>query len=170
MPSFNDLFIASKGKALIYNWKSIIRVDKFPVKNGEILTLSIEETNSNCRQGFVIDITGYCEMDGEIIKKGKGIRMTFWEDTMPKEVRLKVFTKQDFVWVYNIWESTTPYLLRSPEGQDIEKESKSTEYFLNGAAMIVEEIKNGRRYRCNDGEPDEDFDDIIFTVQKEEAS
>ena len=35
-----------------------------------------------------------------------------------------------------------------------------------GAAMIVEEIENGRRYRCNDWEPDEDFDDIIFTVQK----
>jgi len=32
--------------------------------------------------------------------------------------------------------------------------------------MIVEKIEGGRRYRCNDGFPDEDFDDIIFTVRK----
>jgi hypothetical protein len=32
--------------------------------------------------------------------------------------------------------------------------------------MIVEEIENGRRYRCNDGVPDDDFDDIVFTVQR----
>ena len=38
--------------------------------------------------------------------------------------------------------------------------------WIGGAAMIVEEIENGRRYRCNDGHPDENFDDIIFTIQK----
>lgn len=32
--------------------------------------------------------------------------------------------------------------------------------------MIVEEIENGRRYRCNDGHPDESFDDINFSLQK----
>jgi hypothetical protein len=32
--------------------------------------------------------------------------------------------------------------------------------------MIVEEIENGRRYYCNDGHPDEDFDDIIFELTK----
>jgi hypothetical protein len=35
----------------------------------------------------------------------------------------------------------------------------------NGAAMIVEESENGRFYKCNDGHPDENFDDIIFHVQ-----
>ncbi len=162
MPSFNDLFIESKGKPIIYNGKSIIRLDKFPVSNGDILISSIEGTNGDCRQGFVIDITGYCEIDGEIIKKGKRVRMTFWQDTMPKEVKLKVFTKQNFVCVHNIWESTTSYLANG-----MRKDSKITEYFAEGSAMIVEEIQNGRRYHCNDGEPDDDFDDIIFTVRKE---
>ena len=58
------------------------------------------------------------------------------------------------------------YLITTPSGEPITKESKSLESGHNGAAMIVEEIENGRRYRCNDGAPDEDFDDIVFTVQK----
>jgi len=36
----------------------------------------------------------------------------------------------------------------------------------NGAAMIVEEIPHGRRYRCNDGYADDDFDDIIFRLER----
>jgi hypothetical protein len=31
--------------------------------------------------------------------------------------------------------------------------------------MYVEEIPNGRKYYCNDGEPDDDFDDLIFTLE-----
>jgi hypothetical protein len=162
MPSFDNLFMESKEDFIIYNGKHLVRFDRFLVKNGDILIASIENTNNNHRQGFVIDVTGYCEMDGEIFKKGKGLRVTFWQDTMPKEVKLKVFTKKDSVVVYNIWESTTSYL-----AYGMERESKRTDYFLNGAAMFVEEIENGRRYYCNDGEPDEDFDDIIFTVRKE---
>ena len=34
----------------------------------------------------------------------------------------------------------------------------------NGAAMIVERAGNARRYRCNDGNPNADFDDLIFRV------
>jgi hypothetical protein len=37
----------------------------------------------------------------------------------------------------------------------------------NGACMVVEEIEGGRHYRCNDNVPDDDFDDIVFTVRKE---
>ena len=36
----------------------------------------------------------------------------------------------------------------------------------NGAAMYSEDIPNGKRYFCNDGEEDDDFDDIIFTVTR----
>ncbi len=35
-----------------------------------------------------------------------------------------------------------------------------------GAAMIVEEIPNGRLYRCNDGKPDDDFDEIGFSIER----
>lgn len=36
----------------------------------------------------------------------------------------------------------------------------------NCAGMIVEEIENGFRYRCNDGYPDEDFNDIVFRIER----
>lgn len=35
-----------------------------------------------------------------------------------------------------------------------------------GAAMYMEEIEGGRGSFCNDGDPNEDFDDIIFTVRR----
>lgn len=36
--------------------------------------------------------------------------------------------------------------------------------------MIAEEIAGGRRYRCNDFDFDDDFDDLIFTVKKKEPN
>ncbi len=166
MPNFDPLFAATKARPVLYNGISLLRGDKFPVKNGDILLASIEEAdNSRKLQGFFIDITGYCEMDGETIRQGKGIKLLFWQDTMPNQVKIKVFTKQNFVWIQNIWENINRYTLRSLTGEIIQKETPGTDYGNGGAAMIVEEIENGRRYRCNDGYPDEDFDDIIFTVQ-----
>jgi hypothetical protein len=50
--------------------------------------------------------------------------------------------------VYNLWD----------KGDGV------TEAWHNGAAMIVEEIPGGRRYRCNDGYPDDDFDDLVFEL------
>ncbi|HSX04626.1 MAG TPA: hypothetical protein VLG76_07860 [Rhabdochlamydiaceae bacterium] len=166
MPDFTDLFAQSKGAAIEYRGKTIIRADKYPIKNGDILIASIEKACMERREGFAIDITGYCELDGKIFKQGKGVMMLFWADTAPKEIKLKIFTKREFVWVHNIWEHTNSYITSDQEGKPITKYSKSVESLYNGAAMIVEEIENGRRYYCNDGRPDENFDDIIFTVQK----
>jgi hypothetical protein len=94
--------------------------------------------------------------------------MLFWEDAElidPKNILIRVFTKIGYVKIYNIWEKTTHYLIGTSEGQ-VQKESKSIDYGHNGAAMYYEEIPNGRRYFCNDCIPDEDFNDIVFTVQK----
>lgn len=35
----------------------------------------------------------------------------------------------------------------------------------NGVALLVEEIPTGRRYHCNDGDPDDDLDDLVFRVE-----
>lgn len=157
MPDFSEFFEANKGQPIQYKSNTVILIDKFPVTNGDILVCAIEKTNSDCRQGFYIDITGHCEMDGKVFKIGKGIKMLFWSDTTPKQIKLKVFTKIDFVRVQNIWEQTS-YL-----------GTKSLDYSRYGAAMIVEEIENGRRYKCNDWHPDDNFEDIIFTIQKEKS-
>ena len=166
MPDFSELFKESKMQPIEYKGQKVISIDKFPVKNGDELIVSIERTNSDCRQGFCIDITGHCEIDGQVFKQGKGIRMLLWQDTTSKPVKLKIFTKKDFVWVQNIWEKTSSYQLATPSGETITKESKAVDYGHFGSAMIAEEIENGRRYRCNDWHPDDNFDDIVFTVQK----
>lgn len=154
MPSFQELFDETDEPTIKYKGMTLHWADKFPVASGDTLVISIEKTNSEYRQGLTIDITGTCEMDGELFKKGKGVKMLFWEDTAPKQFEMTVFTKQAFVAVQNVWEGT------GNMGR------KYVDSGHHGAAMIVEEIENGRRYRCNDGHPDENFDDIVFTVQR----
>ncbi len=154
MPSFGKLFIASKGKPITYNETMLTLADKFPVSNGETIIVSIEKVSSDCRQGLSIDITGYCEINGKVFKHNKRVTMLFWADTIDNPTKVKIYTKNDCIWVKNIWES-------------IGNQGKAyVDSGHNGAAMIVEEIENGRRYRCNDGYPDEDFDDIVFTIKK----
>ncbi len=158
MTSFETFFRNSKGKPIEYKGKVLVLADKFPIANGDKLIISIESTNSKYRQGFSIDVTGKCEYMGNMYEKGKGINMLFWENTLPKQAELTVFTKEGFVWIVNFWEETNHL------------GTKSRHKGHNGAAMIIEEIENGKRYRCNDGHPDEDFDDIIFTVQRLKSS
>ncbi len=166
MPDFTEIFKNSKGQPVSYKGKIICLVDKFSVENGDILIASIEKASSERREGFCIDVTGYFEINGEKIQKGKKVKLNLWYDTMPKDLKIKVFTKTGFVWIYNIWEKNNSYIMNTQDGKPITKHSVSTEAWYNGAAMIVEEIENGRRYFCNDGRPDENFDDIVFTVQK----
>ncbi|MBX9743814.1 MAG: hypothetical protein K2X08_01235 [Chlamydiales bacterium] len=169
MPCFNDLFFESKGQPVPYEHKTLILADKFTVSNGDKLKISIEKTNSKYVQGLSIDITGSCELQGKIWEVGKGVKMIFWEDSTvldPKNIQLTVFTKTGFVWVQNIWEKISSYQLGTPSGETITKETKSIDAGHGGAAMIVEQIENGKRYHCNDGHPDDNFDDIVFTVQK----
>lgn len=168
MPDFDALFSSNTERPIKYKDRSIIRLDKYLVNDGEKLKICIESTNSKCPQGLTIDITGSCEVKGKVYKKGKGIRMLFWADAElidPKNIEITVFTKKGHVVIYNIWEQTNKYLVGT-SANPIEKESKSVEYWHGSAAMIVEEIENGRRYFCNDGQPDENFDDIVFTVQR----
>lgn len=38
-----------------------------------------------------------------------------------------------------------------------------------GAAMIVDEMSVRHRYRCNGGYPDDDFDDLVFRIERLEG-
>ncbi|HNA62681.1 MAG TPA: hypothetical protein PKW79_06360 [Rhabdochlamydiaceae bacterium] len=157
MPSFQELFTQADKPVIQYKEKTLYWADKFPVSNGDKLKISIEKTNSEYIQGISIDITGSCEVQGKIWKKGKGIKMIFWEDAElidPKNIEMMIITRQGYVVVQNVWECSDHRGVRY------------TDSGVNGAAMIIEEIPNGKRYYCNDGHPDENFDDIIFTIQK----
>jgi hypothetical protein len=171
MPALEHLFRASKGQPVLFNGVEIKRIDRFPVKNGDVLVCSIEEAvkKEKCLQGFCVDVTGYAEVDGEKFKKGKGLRLLYWDGYCPKEVHIKVFTKLDNVVVYNVCELDVTYLANDIDGSPLTRRSKTLDYWHNGAAMIVEEIEGGRRYRCSDTSSVEKpfpFNDIVFTVKK----
>ena len=166
MQDFGKLFMETKEDFIIYEGKKLFVADKFPIKNGDVLKVNIESTRSDCRQGATIDITRWCEINGEVIKKGKGLRIQFWEDTFEKNMKLKVYTKQDYVYVYNMYEVKYSYLVADEFGNLVNKEKTRLDWGHNRAAMIVEEIENGRRYRCSDIKADGNFDNIVFTVQR----
>lgn len=94
---------------------------------------------------------------GEILKVNnitteKGFYL--WYDTSPEVVEINVHTKNKsnenrYLSVYNIWSF----------------ESKIIHSRHNGAAMYIEELPNGKRYYCNDGHPDDNFDDIVFRLE-----
>jgi hypothetical protein len=171
MPSFDEQFMEANGQPIDYKRHKLVRIDRFPVENGELLVCNIEKTNkaSGCIQGFCVDITGYAEIDGKIFKQGKGIRLHFWEDGVHYNIKIKVFTKTGNVVIYNVCESVVSYLTNDAVGAPIEKHSKVVDYWIGGAAMIVEPIENGNRYRCSDPscvDKEDQFGDIVFTVQK----
>ena len=172
MPSFENLFNESKGAAIEYKGMTLHSSDNFPVSNGDKLIICIESTESKRPQGLSVYIIGSFELLGEIQKKGKAVAPLFWEDSEvldPKHIEITVFTQKGFVMIQNICEVEYSYLTSDASGAPVEVHKKKTSSGQNGAAMLIEEIENGRRYRCSDVvvEDKEDlFNNIVFTVQK----
>lgn len=145
MPSFEKLFFASKGQPVVYNGQTIQMVDHIPIKDGQFLRVIFESVKAEWRQGIRL------KTDGEFIVNNKTIKkaVVLWHDTAPREVLLQVHTKKGDCSIKNVWDTGNGVM----------------DSWHNGAAMIVEEVPTGKRYRCNDGQPDDDFDDIIFRVE-----
>ncbi|MCK4934954.1 MAG: hypothetical protein KAR79_05145 [Simkaniaceae bacterium] len=176
-------------KTVSYKGKEVSGFDRFPVKNKEVLIFSIEKTNSKFIQGFGVGIfDGYIKINGTRTNKRKFCKHLFWEDSEVldvKNIEFTVFTKGDHITICNIWEiEVTGYWGMRLKGwgkgteegffkYDKPKKTPcyygSGEWLLgkgNGSAMYSEDIEDGKRYFCNDGDLDDDFDDIIFTVKK----
>lgn len=145
MPSFEKLFFQSKGQPVVYAGKTIQMVDRIPVNDGQCLRVRFESVNSDWRQGVYLTVDGGFTVNGVFMKKA----VVLWHDTAPKEVLLQVQTKNNNCQIKNVWDIGDGVM----------------HSWHNGGAMIVEETNSGKRYHCNDGLPDEDFDDLIFCVE-----
>jgi hypothetical protein len=53
MPDFDRLFEEANFEPVIYKGSKLVRCDKFPVENGDILVASIENTKSDRKQVFL---------------------------------------------------------------------------------------------------------------------
>lgn len=145
MPSFEEMFTESAGRPIQYHGMTLVRMDAFPLEAAKELRLVFEACNAEWRQGVALRCEGKFKVNEQIIRRG----IVIWQDTAPKVIEIGILGTQSTIEVKNVWE--------------IDEVVQSSH---NGAAMIVEETPNGRRYRCNDGVADDDFDDIVFRLER----
>ncbi|MEM7176048.1 MAG: hypothetical protein AAF443_09070 [Chlamydiota bacterium] len=187
--NFKQLLNSSPGeespKRKEHKGKTVFLFDRFPIKDKDILIFSIEKTNSKYLQGFSIGVfDGYLKIEGDPTPRRKYANVLFWEDSEAldiKNIEIKVFTESDHICINNIWEievfKKEKYFvaenrwgtIQVEQGEKVPCYVDSGEWAkgnCNGAAMYSEDIPNGKRYFCNDGDEDDDFDDIVFSVRK----
>ncbi len=147
MVVFQDEFEKTNGKPIHYKGKTIVMWDQMPLPEGEVrIRYRILSTNSEWRQGISLSTEGELEFgEGQIISKGWA---DIWEDHLDPEGDFICRSKNNLLDVKNVWDTG----------------NGCVDSWYNGAAIWIEEIPNGRRYHCNDGHPDDDFDDIVFEL------
>lgn len=150
MPFFDSMFteprnpIIYKGN-LVYPGEFIDGPKKFKAK------ITVISTNSKYRQGISFYMFG---MKGTITYRGETRKrngFSFWADEIDDELTLDIDIKEGTLWFGNFCDNTG---------------TGSRVSGFSGFAMMIEDIgENKKRYYCNDWEPDEDFDDLIFDVE-----
>lgn len=131
---------------ITYKGQELVRADRFPVQGAKGLRVVFERVDSDMPQAVVLDSDLAMEINGQ-----EGLKFVLWADTAPPEVSVRRDPKTERIWVSNAWDA---------DG------SREPFAWMAGGAMIVEEIPGGRRYRCNDGEEDDDLDDLVFRVER----
>jgi hypothetical protein len=145
MPSFEELFLQSKGKPISFNGQTLLLLDRFQIGDGAYLRVRFEKTNGPWKQGITLTTDGAFELNGKEINKS----IVLWSHSAPPIVDLIVRTKKGYVEAHNVWDT----------GDGV------VHAWHNGAAMSVLQEGSVRRYTCNDGHPDENFDDLVFTIE-----
>lgn len=140
---------AKPGKDRIYNSfftnrSDIVLWDVFQVSNGETLRLVFESKNSSWEQGVRLA----CDKEVRIGDyHAKGVKL--WFGHSPDTVMFTCYTEDGVLSVYNIWDRGF-----GPDSQS----------YTSG--MLVEDIPNGRRYRCHDFGLEPNFDRLIFCIER----
>jgi len=164
MPSFQHMFTESEGRPIKWQGKTLVCGDFLPTRGATTFRLVIESCNGTWRQGVAMDLAHQtCDgtwhrgadehSNGSFVVNGRAHDgkngIFFWQDDIVDAIEFEVVGNPSAIDLFNVWDTGNGVM-----------DSRH-----NGAAMIVEELPNGRRYRCNDGYADEDFDDIIFRIE-----
>jgi len=121
-----------------------------PVKDGEVLVLVFEAMNSDWEQLVHLESDVAVLVDG--VSYTRGVLVSY--DGGQSIHRIICRTKEGTLWVWNAWQ------YRGAQG---ELRLESCENF---AGMLVEELTNGYRYCCNEGRDDDDYDDLVFRIER----
>jgi hypothetical protein len=152
---FSDLFMAAKASSITYGDKTLILMDEWPARLGERFLVTIESTDSIYPQGV-----GVCE--GVEIFGMKARLAVIWEYfSLPPEERASQKSRLPF---------SFEVVCRNKQGYlrfyNMSEVQGRQERHNRGSCMYATEISNGRRYYCNDFDPDDDFNDLVFSVVK----
>jgi hypothetical protein len=126
--------------------EDVVMVDIFPIREGELIKLTFESVNSPWRQGVWMKTDDYLTVNQQRCPS-----VELWQDSAPTEILLECHTRNGWLHLYNTWDSD--------RGLGMESQSWSS-------GMLVEELSNGRRYRCNDIGLDTNFDKLVFRVER----
>ncbi len=129
-----------------YKGMELIRSDRFPIRGSGMLKVIFESIGSDWSQAVMFDSDLPMEINGQT-----GRSFVLWFETPPREIIVTCDPHEESVWVNNAWD-------HSSSGQPFTG--------MGAGGMIVEELPDGRRYRCNDAYPDDDFDDLVFRIQR----
>lgn len=123
--------------------EDVVKIEVFPIQDGDLLKLTFESVKSPWRQGVWMKTD-----DHLVVNQERCPSVELWQDTAPNEVLIECHTKNGCLHLYNIWD----------KGDGRESQSWT-------AGMLVEELPNGRRYRCNDIGLKTEFDKLVFRVE-----
>jgi hypothetical protein len=154
MTLFSELFEQSQGKPIIYKNKTIYRAFTLSGPKKIKIIVTFIGKNSKFNQGISFNMF---TMEGKLICNGHTINkggFEIWEHSSPKNFELNVEIYKGELNIFNICE-------------DIDHRGSVYEVNLTmGMAFYYEEISNNKyRFYCNDWEPDDDFDDLIFDIE-----
>ncbi len=144
----DKLFEKAQGQPVDYHDKRLLRLDRIRLPK-KITYWNVEfiEINGIWKQGIVLKTKGYFRIKGlpKVLNS-----IVLWQDTAPKELMIEIFSESFELLVYNVWDTG----------------NGAIQNWHNGAAMEIR-ISNGKRiYFCNDGYPDLQLNDIIFSLSE----
>jgi hypothetical protein len=122
----------------------VVKIDVLTVADGDVISLTFETKDSPWRQGVWLKTDGFL-----VVSHRQCAGVQLWQDTAPDHVLIQCHTSNGCLHVYNIWD----------RGRGAESQSWTS-------GMLVEDLPNGRRYRCNDIGFETDFTKLVFRIER----
>jgi hypothetical protein len=160
VPDFQELFEESGYKPVVWNGTLVQIMDNWNVVGGEEFLLRFISATAVRPQGLSLGLRGGAELsiDDQIVSGVRRSALLWYHLYKDLEVVIcvpnKIEPSPTQLKIINAWENS--YC--------------GVEEGTAGGAMIVTEkrVFEGvqRLYKCNDFDPDDDFDDLVFTVTR----
>jgi len=152
---FNKLFIATKGGPVLHNGRTLLLADTVAARLGEQFRVTIISTRSQYPQGVGVS-------EGIEVFGSRARRAVVWEYfSVPPEARSSERSRLPFT--FDVTCRNKAGFLSFYNMAEFQGRQERWHY---ASCVTAEDIPDGRLYHCNDFQPNDDFDDITFTVQR----